>query len=390
MFVNRNDLDKCKCVGCGACATVCPKECISLGEDIDGFYKYIYDNESCIDCGLCKNVCPINNASSLEILRVDESYVVRSKNHNNCKESTSGGIAYEIGKRAIEKDYYVIGADWDIKNKRVQHVMVSEIEGLERLRKSKYVNSMTVSTFKKIKENRNIVVFGTPCQIAGVKKCFPKRDDILLVDFDCMGPAGNRLLEKYIDYHNRRNQSGVEYIYLRHKKRDWLNYGVQVTYKDGSMYYKDKFHDPFCQLYNFAHVIQEACIKECPFKEHSDADIRIGDAWEFISLFNYKGVRNGWSLISIQTEKGRKWIEEIKDELQVISVTRKKPEVHHIRTDIKLFESLRDPHQTIEDTVKLYHNKSISWKMINSLEMLLSQNFYIYRMSKEIKKLFDR
>lgn len=53
--------DKSACCGCSACIQRCPKQCISLKEDKEGFLYPIVDEQTCIDCGLCEKVCPIIN-----------------------------------------------------------------------------------------------------------------------------------------------------------------------------------------------------------------------------------------------------------------------------------------------------------------------------------------
>ena len=51
-------IDKSKCCGCNACVQRCPKQCISMREDEEGFlYPYV-DIPSCVDCG--DNVIIIN------------------------------------------------------------------------------------------------------------------------------------------------------------------------------------------------------------------------------------------------------------------------------------------------------------------------------------------
>lgn len=50
--------NKRDCCGCGACEQICPKHCISLIEDSQGFLYPEADASICVDCGLCERVCP--------------------------------------------------------------------------------------------------------------------------------------------------------------------------------------------------------------------------------------------------------------------------------------------------------------------------------------------
>ena len=43
------------CIACGACASECPVEAISEGDNI-----YVIDADACIDCGSCANSCPVD------------------------------------------------------------------------------------------------------------------------------------------------------------------------------------------------------------------------------------------------------------------------------------------------------------------------------------------
>ncbi|MBN1884550.1 MAG: 4Fe-4S binding protein [Candidatus Krumholzibacteriota bacterium] len=47
-----------ECISCGACATECPVEAISEGEE-----RYEIDPELCTDCGACIEVCPVEAIS---------------------------------------------------------------------------------------------------------------------------------------------------------------------------------------------------------------------------------------------------------------------------------------------------------------------------------------
>ncbi|MEG2675370.1 MAG: F420H(2):quinone oxidoreductase, partial [Muribaculaceae bacterium] len=47
---------KSDCCGCWACAQCCPKQCISMDEDSEGFLYPKVDASLCIDCKLCEKV----------------------------------------------------------------------------------------------------------------------------------------------------------------------------------------------------------------------------------------------------------------------------------------------------------------------------------------------
>lgn len=50
---------KQNCTGCSACANICPRGCIKMTADEEGFLYPKVNEEMCMDCGLCENVCPM-------------------------------------------------------------------------------------------------------------------------------------------------------------------------------------------------------------------------------------------------------------------------------------------------------------------------------------------
>ena len=49
------------CSGCGACSCVCPKQCISMQKNSEGFLYPQIDHAACISCGMCEKACPVLN-----------------------------------------------------------------------------------------------------------------------------------------------------------------------------------------------------------------------------------------------------------------------------------------------------------------------------------------
>ena len=82
--------DKYKCCGCSACFNICPKKCISMVEDSEGFLYPSINIENCIECGLCEKVCPLLK-TKLDEKPLIASYAVQNNNKIELRLSTSGG-----------------------------------------------------------------------------------------------------------------------------------------------------------------------------------------------------------------------------------------------------------------------------------------------------------
>lgn len=51
----RLEVDKEKCIACGACYSLCPINVIGFEND----HTVTFDEEKCISCGLCVDACPV-------------------------------------------------------------------------------------------------------------------------------------------------------------------------------------------------------------------------------------------------------------------------------------------------------------------------------------------
>ena len=67
--------DNKMCCGCEACSQACPKACIEMRVDDEGFFYPVIDYAICVDCGLCEKVCPVINKR--EALLVREAYAIK-------------------------------------------------------------------------------------------------------------------------------------------------------------------------------------------------------------------------------------------------------------------------------------------------------------------------
>lgn len=163
--------NKKNCCGCSACYSICPKNCIEMKADEEGFLYPNVNKDLCINCGLCEKVCPIINKAEEKVFE-QEGYLVQNKDGKIRKESTSGGAFSAIAKYILDRKGVVFGVQYD-ENLNVGHSYVENESDLNLYRNSKYVQSKIGETFKQAKnfldEDRWVCFSGTACQIEGLK-----------------------------------------------------------------------------------------------------------------------------------------------------------------------------------------------------------------------------
>ena len=95
--------DKKDCCGCWACENVCPKHCIEMKEDEEGFLYPHVDKDICNNCGACNKVCPVQTPI-LEEPFEQRAVLFQHSDAQVLRESTSGGLftalaSWVIGQR---------------------------------------------------------------------------------------------------------------------------------------------------------------------------------------------------------------------------------------------------------------------------------------------------
>ena len=193
-------LNKKDCCGCSACVQKCPKQCISLKEDNEGFLYPQVNQQECISCGICKKVCPIINPN--EKRTPLQIYAAINKNEEIRRQSSSGGIFTLLSEEILKEGGVVFGARFD-ENWEVKHDYTENVKGLVNFRGSKYVQSRIEDNYKKVetflKQGRKVLFSGTPCQIAGLKRFLSKEyDNLLTVDFICHGVPSPKVWRLYL------------------------------------------------------------------------------------------------------------------------------------------------------------------------------------------------
>ena len=116
---------KLECTGCTACMVACPKKCISMVEQEDGFLYPEIDLEKCIKCQKCMRVCPVLSIRS-SILHKTSAFAAYSTDNDLRKDSSSGGIFSEIAIEVINKGGVVFGAAYT-QDFEIKHICIDNI-----------------------------------------------------------------------------------------------------------------------------------------------------------------------------------------------------------------------------------------------------------------------
>ena len=234
--------DKTKCSGCTACASACPKQCISMEPDFEGFLYPIVDTAVCIDCGLCNKVCPIESPIAVNESLL-QSFAVRTKNLEVLKDSTSGGFFTPLAEQILSKKGVICAAAYD-EDFTVKHLFIDgqedwESSDLHKFRGSKYVQSDVRGCYQKIecflKEGREVCFVGMPCQVYGLKRYLRKTySNLLTVDLVCHSTPSPKLWEKYLRYQKEQFGAPIKDISFRSKVFGYHSGGfMRITFETG-------------------------------------------------------------------------------------------------------------------------------------------------------------
>lgn len=316
MILETKDLNKC--YGCFACANACPKKCIELKQDQEGFLMPEVDRSVCIDCGLCDKVCIIGKTSEnlVEHKKKPTCYYGYLKDDKLRKRSASGGLAYALSAECIKNGGVVFGVvgKWFEK---VHHVKAETLEQLNEICGSKniqsFVGDMYAEAKKALMSERNVFFTGTPCQISALYSFLGKDyDNLLTADLVCHGVPSQKVLKAYIaELENKAGKKVVKF------GRDETFQYIPVQY---IAWYEDGSHEiimPETSLYRkgfLSNLFQRKSCAKCKYSRFPRvADITMGDVMFDVDKTTVEIDPNnlGVSLALVNSMKGMKALSNI-------------------------------------------------------------------------------
>lgn len=310
--------DKKDCSGCYACSNKCPRNCISMQQDFEGFWYPKVDYDLCIKCELCIQTCPIINRTT--VTNEPTAYACINKDEPVRLESSSGGLFSVFAERIIEEGGVVFGAGFD-RDFAVAHSFIEKKEELSCLRGAKYVQSRIGWSYRNaetfLNQGRSVLFTGTPCQIGGLKSYLAKDyDNLYCIDIVCHGVPSPKVLETYISYQEKSAGASTQRITFRGKNEGWRQYSVSFHFDNGTEYRQTLDKDLYMRAFLSNACLRPSC-NACRFKTlHRESDITLADFWGIQSVLPDMDDNKGTSLIFVNSIKGRNIFEQIKKSIE--------------------------------------------------------------------------
>ncbi len=328
--------DSRSCTGCSACGQVCPSDAVAMKANDEGFlYPYI-DEEKCSECGLCQRTCPVNRAQDAggttgirageapsgdavgDLAEGKKAFACYAKDDGIRSQSSSGGIFSLLAQKTLEKRGVVFGAGFDSEF-RVKHKYVENIDDLDGIRRSKYVQSDMGNSFREVKkflqEGRHVLFCGTPCQTAGLKAYLGKDHERLLAcDLACYGVPSPKVWGMFLDYLENKYSSRIASVSFRNKSGGWKNNRMDIAFENGERYLVETSRELYFMGFSKNIFNRSSCF-DCRFRIWSSgADITLADCWGIEKMGGIIGDDNkGVSLVITHGARGEKALDEIAD-----------------------------------------------------------------------------
>jgi coenzyme F420 hydrogenase subunit beta len=305
------------CVGCGACAYVCPESNIELRDVKSEGIRPLLKSESCRACGTCLSVCPglgighpEGNGATGRIQELSagwgtvgevlEGYAADPEIRF---QGSSGGLITALALFCLEQAGMAgalhIGADsarpW--KNSPVISRNRSDLLGRTG---SRYAPAAPCAALGLAETADNPLVFiGKPCDIAGLRKTQIAKPDLqgkvgLALGIFC---AGTPSTQATLDLLKLLKIDAAEVREVGYRGRGWPG-NFRAALKGNN---RHPVQMPYAQAWNFLEKYRPYRCYLCPDATAEMADISCGDPW----YRQRKEGDQGFSLVLARTERGR-------------------------------------------------------------------------------------
>lgn len=304
------------CLGCGACASVCPQDKIQLHDFFAEGIRPVLDSD-CQDCSLCLQTCPSyeNDRTAANaragiipelvpycgpVLEIWEGHATDPEIRFR---GSSGGLLTILSLYCLEVEkmggVLHTAADENIPWKNSTRLSRSREELLSATG-SRYAPAAVCDSLREVEAaNAPCVVVGQPSEITALRKAQTLRPALdkkvgLAMSFFC---AGSPSTQGTLDLVQKLGASLEDVEEIRYRGKGWPGmFSVRLKGHE-----KPMAERTYAESWGFLQAYRPLSVHLCPDGTGEDADITCGDPW-------YRKVEPGEpgsSLILIRTERGR-------------------------------------------------------------------------------------
>ena len=297
--------ERSRCTGCGACASGCPKDAISMERDKEGFLYPAVHEEACVRCGHCTAVCPALHPR--EPRPLPAVFAAWNRDESVRKDSTSGGVFSVLAEYILESGGVVFGAALDGRQ-HLRHVACFRKEDLWRLRGAKYVQSDLGDCYREVKrwlQTKPVLFSGTPCQVDGLYRylgCRP--ENLTTCDLVCHGVPSPGVWEDMVRSIEKRKGKSLQVVRFRNKVTGWKDSHFTTVYTDGSVDSAPLFATEFGRAFGRALFLRPSCHTCAYTSMNRPGDFTLGDFWGLRPEELPEQQERGVSLLLVNTPHG--------------------------------------------------------------------------------------
>ena len=317
------------CLGCGACAYVCPEQKVRLINDLEDGIRPVVATDACVSCAQCLEVCPafendhreINaRAGAMAELRAAFGPVLAVwEGHATDPEvrraGSSGGLLTALSLYGLERarmhGVLQVGMDPADPTRNRTKLSRSRAELLANTG-SRYAPASVCDGLHLVERAPGpCVVVGQPSEVTALRKAHRLRPKLaektgLVLSFFCAGsPSRKGTLELL----RAMRIKPEEVDHLRYRGNGWPG-TFAVTLK-GSGHRHQQRPQPthemtYRESWGFIQAFRPFATHLCPDGSGEDADLSCGDPW-------YREIapgEPGSSLVVVRTRRGERWLQD--------------------------------------------------------------------------------
>lgn len=311
------------CTACSACYNSCNRQAISMIEDEYGELYPQIDCNLCVGCGACESACPELN-KKLTRNSSPKIYACWLKDKERRAQSTSGGAAFAISAKIIEKGGHVWGAAYKA-DLSLFYSEANTIKELEVIQKSKYLQCHIGNAFQEIKEEldrgETVLFVGTGCHVKGLRSFLSKDyPNLLTADLVCHGVPGQGVFRRYKEWLEVQYDDVMTGYVPRPKRSDGqeVGYYALAQFKGKGNVKLERRNNSYFVGFQHNLFLRNSCYHCQANGEKRYSDFTLGDFWGLGKVKQFTQYRQrtlGISMLALNSEKAKRLFDECKENL---------------------------------------------------------------------------